>query len=241
MCVLGVKLDIRHIYLPSILSTQSTHTNTTTHTGETEAAADAFHRVLAGNCQGPFGVWTERSPSEQGGIEGGMINFLPAAGGFLQSLLHGYAGLRLLETPSLAAGDGGEAGARLRLLPRCPPGVRSVRVRHVAFLGSHFALNYTAAAMTISFARSPPSGPHLVLVLPDAGGDDVKKDWGSARRVPLVPGSAVTVPVQEAFVVGILDREEVVDVTFGSGSPSSVGVVAATTAAGGRGKDCIHV
>lgn len=157
-----------------------------------------------GYCQGPFGTWTERSPSEQGGVAGGVANFLPAAGGFVQALLHGYAGLRLLERSGAAGGgDDGEAAARLRLLPRCPPGVRGVRLRHVAFLGSQLALNYTTASMTVSLARSPPSGPRLVLVLPDDG-----KDWGSARRVPLVPGSAVTVPVQEAFIVGILEKEE---------------------------------
>lgn len=216
--------------------------NTVT-TGETDAAADAFRKALVGYCQGPFGTWTERSPSEQGGAAGGIANFLPAGGGFVQAVLHSYAGLRLLERSDAAGGgnDGGEAAARLRLLPRCPPGVRGVRLRRVAFLGSQLALNYTTASMTVSLARCPPSGPRLALVLPDDG-----KDWGSARRVPLVPGSAVTVPVQEAFIVGILEKEKEeeggVSVTIGAGSHSAVGVVAAASAAAaGGGKDCTHV
>lgn len=181
-------------------------------------------------------MWTERSSSEQGGVGDDMNNFLPAAGAFIQALLHGYAGLRLLESSGARGGrDDGEAGARLRLMPRCPPGVRGVRLRRVALLGSQLALNYTTATMTVSLDRSPPSGHQLVLVLPND-----TKDGGSARRVQLVVGSAVTVPVQEAFIVDILKEQDGVAVTVGTESPS-VGVVGAAITAAGSGKDRTYV
>jgi hypothetical protein len=44
------------------------------------------------NMLAPFGVWTE-TPMSAG--EGGAQGFITAAGGFLQSLLFGYGGLRL--------------------------------------------------------------------------------------------------------------------------------------------------
>ncbi len=203
-----------------------------------------MHTALGGNCQAPFGVWTERAPHEEGGIAGGMANFLPAAGGFLQALLHGYAGLRLVEEHGGDDGRNqqeekkeGEAPVRLRVHPRCPPGVRRVRLRHLAFLGSHFALNYTCsseeeeeedrAMMTISLARSPPWGPRLVLVLAGGGG-----------RLPLLPGKAVTVPAQEAFVVGEYDE------AGGAGlrsPPEPEGLVAAAVVSAQGAKDCKYV
>ena len=52
--------------------------------GQADAATEVFPRAFEANCQPPFGVWTERSAEEEGGIGGGMTNFLTAAGGFLQ-------------------------------------------------------------------------------------------------------------------------------------------------------------
>merc|ERR1712031_23 len=55
--------------------------------GDYEKAQSNFIRGYA-NVQAPFNVWTE-TPG------GGTVNFITGAGGFLQSVLYGYGGLRV--------------------------------------------------------------------------------------------------------------------------------------------------
>eukprot|EP00935_MAST-01C_sp_MAST-1C-sp1_P000962 g962.t1 len=76
------------------------------------ARALSFFEQGYANSQPPFGVWTETP-------RGGTVNFITGAGGFLQSVLFGYAGLRLRP-------------GRLDLRPPSPPaalGCSGLRVR----------------------------------------------------------------------------------------------------------------
>ena len=55
--------------------------------GYHDNATSEFKRSYA-NIQKPFNVWTE-TPT------GGTVNFITGAGGFLQSVVFGYGGLRI--------------------------------------------------------------------------------------------------------------------------------------------------
>ena len=57
--------------------------------GESAKAHAAFEHNMADNIQEPFYVWSEVRGGE------GAANFITAAGGYLQALIFGYAGLRL--------------------------------------------------------------------------------------------------------------------------------------------------
>merc|ERR1719265_2910863 len=58
---------------------------------ERSIAANYFGKTTANNVFGPFKVWTESA----GG--GGCPNFMTGAGGYLQILWAGYAGVRLTD------------------------------------------------------------------------------------------------------------------------------------------------
>ena len=93
--------------------------------GEHERALSLFRRGYA-NAQAPFQVWTE---SAQGT---GCISFLTGAGGFLQSVINGYLGVRL-----------GAEGLILR--PVAPPGnATALAVRGLHWHGRRLKLRVDA-------------------------------------------------------------------------------------------------
>lgn len=85
--------------------------------GDYERSAEMFPRGFA-NVEPPFGVWTEY-PRSFGNL--GAVNFITGAGGFLQSLVFGAAGLRLererlrVAPPPLSATGTGATRIVLRL------------------------------------------------------------------------------------------------------------------------------
>eukprot|EP00755_Sulcionema_specki_P018289 Sspe_Gene.1148::Locus_392_Transcript_1_1_Confidence_1.000_Length_2517::g.1148::m.1148/K22078/PGGHG, ATHL1; protein-glucosylgalactosylhydroxylysine glucosidase len=93
-------------------------------TGNMSLAAEAFNRSFA-NVKEPYQVWTE-TPS------GGTVNFITGAGGWLQTALFGYSGLRIAE-------DG------LHLAPQLIPGSTVNRIRQ---------LRYRSAALDITISYS---------------------------------------------------------------------------------------
>lgn len=72
--------------------------------GDVDEAQSLFNRSYA-NVQEPFGVWTE-TPT------GGTTNFITGAGGFLQGVISGLAGVRLSSSSS-----GG--GSKISFQPQC--------------------------------------------------------------------------------------------------------------------------
>jgi protein-glucosylgalactosylhydroxylysine glucosidase len=86
--------------------------------GELDLAHSYFNRSYA-NIQKPFGVWTETP-------QGGTINFITGAGGFLQTMIYGWPGLRI-ESDSLV------------LHPKqLPEHVTDLKLRHVTYGRFHF-------------------------------------------------------------------------------------------------------
>ena len=86
-----------------------------------------------------FYVWEEKSFGDYGNL-----NFITGAGGFLQNLVFGYAGLRY-----------DDAGASLApLLP--PHGVTSLKLRAVSLGTSRFSLEYDAQRLTATLLSGAP-------------------------------------------------------------------------------------
>ena len=92
------------------------------------SAADAQLRLAFDHMDlAHFHVWSEVS---HGGVTSGHRNFLTGAGGYLQNIVNGYAGLRY-------------DAEGLRLLPLLPPdGVSSVTLRAMSFAGCRLTVVY---------------------------------------------------------------------------------------------------
>jgi trehalose/maltose hydrolase-like predicted phosphorylase len=141
--------------------------------GDPDTAALRFARGYA-NAQAPFNVWTE-TPT------GGAINFITGAGGFLQSVIYGYPGLRVHES-------------ELALNPQLPPNVSRLALKAVSsatqllvdlalsqaahprfvacviqlqYQSLQFDISYTATLVTVTLQSNPNS---LQLTVTDASG-----------------------------------------------------------------------
>merc|ERR1719382_1931913 len=96
--------------------------------GDIAAAERNFNRSFA-NAHPPFDVWTE-TPS------GGAINFITGVGGFLQTVLFGLSGLRILSD-------------HLELDPLLLEGMAAIKVRGIHFRGSTVDIEWDAHDMTV--------------------------------------------------------------------------------------------
>ena len=92
------------------------------------------------------------------------LNFITGAGGFIQNIFNGYAGLRARED-------------QLEFTPLLPPHIDMVRLRRIRYGGAVFTMEYndTIATLTLSSIRA---GSKIGIV----GGDE------------LVEGVSVEVP-----------------------------------------------
>ncbi|KAL1518837.1 hypothetical protein AB1Y20_003114 [Prymnesium parvum] len=100
--------------------------------GKLHKAAQLFNLSFA-NVQHPFAIWSE-TPS------GGATNFITGAGGFLQTVLFGYTGLRIYDD-------------HLRLLPRLIEGTTAMRVKGVHFRGHVFEMWYNANTLKLQLTQ----------------------------------------------------------------------------------------
>jgi protein-glucosylgalactosylhydroxylysine glucosidase len=87
-------------------------------------AARYFNQSFQDNLQLPLQVWTE-SPG------GGAVNFITGAGGFLQTIINGYAGLRVSEN-----------GLYFKT-PKCPEYAESFRIKGISFLDTSVDLFFS--------------------------------------------------------------------------------------------------
>jgi trehalose/maltose hydrolase-like predicted phosphorylase len=95
------------------------------------ARADAlFDKAYRSYVREPFKIWTEVQSGD------GAINFVTGMGGFLQTVLFGYGGLRL----NVEQLDFRQA--------RLPPNTTRVAFRNVDYLGSQFDVVHDSAGMT---------------------------------------------------------------------------------------------
>ncbi|XP_053673426.1 protein-glucosylgalactosylhydroxylysine glucosidase-like [Anopheles nili] len=118
-------------------------------------AAAMFRKSYQQYLRAPFYVW-----SENGDGADGAGNFITGAGGFLQSLINGYAGVRLRH------------GQMVINNPRLPLGATRLFLPELNFAGVQFALDIGANGFRITFGSSAAeSFAKLSLLV-----DDIERD-----------------------------------------------------------------
>jgi trehalose/maltose hydrolase-like predicted phosphorylase len=140
--------------------------------GEHERALSLFRRGYA-NAQPPFQVWTESSQGT------GCISFLTGAGGFLQSVLNGYLGVRL-----------GAASVTLR--PVAAPGsATALAVRGLHWHGRRLKLRVDAKGdATVQVLSGAP------VLLRSGNSSDVKLAVGDVPHLLHAPVHALVLESQ---------------------------------------------
>uniref|UniRef100_A0A182IXF6 Protein-glucosylgalactosylhydroxylysine glucosidase n=1 Tax=Anopheles atroparvus TaxID=41427 RepID=A0A182IXF6_ANOAO len=118
---------------------------------ELDQAAGMFRRSYQKNLRAPFHVWSENA---EGGDGAG--NFITGAGGFLQSLINGYAGVRLRHR-QLVIGN-----------PRLPPGTTRLFLPELNYAGVQFSLDVGANSFRLTFGRGEPGAFDKLTLLVDS-------------------------------------------------------------------------
>jgi hypothetical protein len=122
-------------------------------------AADAQFELAFLHQEPPFLVWTETIASA--GF--GHLHFITGAGGWMQSFLYGYSGLRL---PA--------AGGQLRFAtpaPVLPPGgATGVRLRGLHLLGAAFDFSYNGTTICVALNPTSPAGAPPLQLRVEASG-----------------------------------------------------------------------
>ena len=114
--------------------------------GEPARAETSFNESYV-NAKAPFMVWTE------GADGGGAVNFITGAGGFLQSVLFGYGGLRL------------HGNKQLQFNPRLLPGATQVKLIGIDYHGNSVDFVIGGSESEIMVTSRLSSAPILQAVI----------------------------------------------------------------------------
>lgn len=114
--------------------------------GDYARAATSFSESYV-NAKEPFMVWTE------GADGGGAVNFITGAGGFLQSVLFGYGGLRLLDDK------------HLQFKPMLLPGSTQVKFVGIDYRGNSINFVIGSSQSQITVTSRGQSAPVLLALL----------------------------------------------------------------------------
>lgn len=117
------------------------------------------------NAKEPFMVWTE------GADGGGAVNFITGAGGFLQSVLFGYGGLRLLDDK------------HLQFKPMLLPGSTQVKFVGIDYHGNSIDFVIGSSQSQITVASRAQSAPVLLALLVSSQ-SKFRLDIGRTVEVP---------------------------------------------------------
>ncbi|GAM22451.1 hypothetical protein SAMD00019534_056260 [Acytostelium subglobosum LB1] len=96
--------------------------------GDMAAATKSWSSSYS-NSQAPFGVWTETP-------EGGTVNFITGAGGFLQAVAFGFSGLRIRPQ-------------QLDFNPQLPPDTESIKLAALNYLGCKLDVFWNESSIVI--------------------------------------------------------------------------------------------
>jgi len=171
-----------------------------------DIAQEYMGRAYKDNLQLPYNVWSE-TPT------GNAINFITGAGGFLQTVLYGYPGLRWDISSTARTTSTSDLG--LSFAPVCLAGTTGLKIRGLQYLGASLDLEYkcysassassttacgTAFPYELTFTAFSSSGTvaRLELVIHDPA--DHSKIAG-VFRLPESSEAKLVVPV--ACVTGI--------------------------------------
>ena len=117
-----------------------------------------------------FQIWTEYTERSVADQEVGNVNFLPGLGAFLQSIVYGFAGLRIRPD-------------RLEMHnPTPPPGVSQMSLINFQYLGTKLTFTVTNSTTTIS-VNTTNNNTALVLS---------RNFTDTAQYEPLTAGSSWT-------------------------------------------------
>lgn len=114
---------------------------------DTTSAATIFNRSYSLYTREPFKVWTEAMP----GVEGAAGNFITGAGGFLQSIINGYGGVRL-HFDNLTITNF-----------YVPPESTSLDFKGITYLGNRFSMSIVGDEATIVFKQVDKDHPVKVF------------------------------------------------------------------------------
>ncbi|XP_059612820.1 protein-glucosylgalactosylhydroxylysine glucosidase-like [Phlebotomus argentipes] len=110
--------------------------------GEDDEAAQNFKRSYDNYIRRPFMVWSEAA---EGFVGAG--NFITGAGGFLQGIINGYAGVRLHQDSMTVE------------RPRIAPGVTELTINRITYLGSTFSITMQSSQTIFRTTYSNPQIP----------------------------------------------------------------------------------
>jgi len=141
--------------------------------GEVERADKLLNQSYQASQNLPFLVWQE-SP------KGGCPHFITGAGGFLQGICAGFAGIRLLE-------------GRIQFDPRLPQHATYVKLRKFHYLSNVIDIYYNTSRVSFTLARTK----NIPLEVAYKG-----------SSYPLVLGKSLSFSVGEKFYVQRRPKEE---------------------------------
>eukprot|EP00300_Choanocystis_sp_HF-7_P008213 c15785_g1_i4.p1 GENE.c15785_g1_i4~~c15785_g1_i4.p1 ORF type:complete len:812 (+),score=182.22 c15785_g1_i4:23-2437(+) len=109
--------------------------------GDMDQANVFFNKSFTGHLsQSPFAVWMET-------LQGGCPNFLTGAGGFLQTVVFGWPGIRL------------HFGGLHLLVRNLPDNAKSMRIRNVTFGRALFVIDFTNDTTQITLTTPSDAAP----------------------------------------------------------------------------------
>jgi protein-glucosylgalactosylhydroxylysine glucosidase len=97
------------------------------------------------NIMAPFAVWSEVVDPSNPGFDAGILNFITGAGGYIQTIVNGYSGLRY------RWGTNGTVMASLK--PSLLPQTTSVIWRGIHLAGSTFDVSVSAQSVSVSLTK----------------------------------------------------------------------------------------
>lgn len=103
---------------------------------EFDKAAQLFKKSYRDYVREPFLTWYEVAPGHTG-----AENFITGAGGFLQTIINGYAGIRL-HFGSLSISNF-----------KLPPKTRELHLKGISYMKSRFNLDIWESSANISFSK----------------------------------------------------------------------------------------
>jgi trehalose/maltose hydrolase-like predicted phosphorylase len=132
--------------------------------GEAERAAKWMKNQTA-HIHAPFNVWTESKSANQHQTlkDEGCYNFMTGGGGFIQSMMHGYGGLRIRWS------DNEHLSSMITLDPQLPARATSLKMRSISFAGATFSVMFESSTEICLLSVGQNSG--LAVSFASGGGD----------------------------------------------------------------------
>lgn len=149
--------------------------------GENSRAEKSFNASYV-NAKIPFMVWTESADG------GGAVNFITGAGGFLQSILSGYGGLRLRD------------GRQLQFNPKLPPGSTGLKFVGIDYHGNSIDFVISASHSQIVVTSRQQSAPVLQVTV-----------LSSKEKYRLEIGEKIEVP-NEPLIINPLQANKITEI-----------------------------